>query len=107
MYENIFKINNLTLENFHGQLIDYLMKTNLKYTNEYDLLDEPYALFRHLSESSRFHHKLVKTQMLQVNPLIEPELHDTLCSLAEHLLQLWILSTESVKNYEIFHDEGA
>ena len=79
-----------------------MMKTDSKHGEEYDICDKPYALLRHISESSRFDHKLIKTQMAQVDPLIEPGLYDTLYSLAECLLKLWTLSTESVKNYEMF-----
>jgi hypothetical protein len=102
MYRNQLKICNLSLENFHGPFIEAVMKTDSKHGEEYDICDKPYALFRHISEFSRFEHKLIKTQMAQIDSLIEPELHETLRLLAEHLLKLWIMSTESVKNYETF-----
>jgi len=104
MYRNQLKICNLSLENFHGPFIEAVMKTDSKHGEEYDSCDKPYALLRHISESSRFDHKLVKTQMAQIDSLIEPELYDTLYSLAECLLKLWLMSTESVKNYEMFPD---
>jgi hypothetical protein len=104
MYTRSFKIYNINFRNFNGQFVDNVMKTNSKYSLEYDSLDKPYALLKHISESSRFHHQLVKTQMEQVDPLIEPELYQTLRSLAEYEILLWILSTESVKNYELFLD---
>jgi hypothetical protein len=107
MYRNQLKIQDLNFENFHGPFIDELMKTDSKHAKEYDSFDKPYALFRHISESSRFQHKLIKTQMAQIDSLIEPELFDTLWSLAELLLTLWILSAESVKNYEMSLDGDA
>lgn len=99
MFRKQFKIWNINFRNFNGQFVDRMMKTDPKYSLEYDSLDKPYALIKHISESSRFNHKLVKTQMEQIDPLKEPELYQTLRSLAECEIILWILSTESVKNY--------
>ena len=66
-----FKICNVNLENFDGCFVDNVMKTDSNNAEEYDLFESPYALLKHISESSRFHHKLVKMQMAQVDPLIE------------------------------------
>jgi hypothetical protein len=54
MYRNRLKIGNLNLENFHGSFIESMMKTDSKHREEYDIFDKPYALLRHISESSRF-----------------------------------------------------
>jgi hypothetical protein len=94
MYRNQLKIGNLNIENFYRQFIESMMKTDSKRGDEYDICDKPYALLRHISESSRFEYKLIKTQMAQIDSRIEPELYDTLYSLAECLLKLWIMSTE-------------
>jgi hypothetical protein len=83
------------------------MKNDYKYADEYDSVDEPYALYRHISESSRFQHKLIKMEMARVDPLFEPELYWALRLLAECELKLWILSTESAKNYEMSLDGDA
>ena len=107
MFANKLKIANLNLKNFHGQFVESMMKTDSKHGEEYDICDKPYALFRHISESSRFELKLIKTQMAQIDCLIDAELYDTLYSLADCLLKLWTLSTESVKNYEMFLDGEA
>lgn len=107
MFRNRLNIANVNLENFGGPFIDSIMRTDSKHGKEYDICDNPYALLRHISESSRFDHKLIKMQMAQVDPLVEPELYDTLYSLAECMLNLWTLGTESVKNYEMFLDEEA
>jgi hypothetical protein len=98
------KLCNLSLENFHGPFIEAVMKTDSKHGEAYDICENPYALLRHISESSRFDHKLIKMQMAQIDSLIEPELHETLRLLAEHLFKLWIISTECVKNYEMYLD---
>jgi hypothetical protein len=107
MYKKLFGIHNVNLENFNGSFIDELMKIDFKYADKYDSFWEPYALFLHLSESSRFQHKLIKIQMAQVDPLNEPELYKIYRSLAEHSLKLWLLSTESIKNYELSLDREA
>jgi hypothetical protein len=107
MYKHNLKLSNFNLENCHGPSIESMMKTDSRYTHHYDSFDEPYAFLRHISESSRFQQKLIKMQMAQVDRLNEPELYGTLRLLAEYLLKLWILSTESVKNYEIFLDDEA
>jgi hypothetical protein len=107
MHQKNFRIHSLNIENFKGHIIDDLMKSDSKYADDYDSIDEPYALYRHISESSRFQLKLIKMEMAQVDPLFEPELYRTLLLLAECELKLWILSTESVKNYEMFLDGDA
>lgn len=63
MYKRNFRITNLNIENFNGQFADNLMEVDPKYSNEYDALDKPYALFKHISESSRFQNKLIRVQM--------------------------------------------
>jgi hypothetical protein len=107
MYSKNFKIHNVNIENFDGCFVDNVMKTDSKNAEEYDLFDNPYALLKHISESSRFHHKLVKMQMVQVDPLIESEMFQLLLSLAEYEIKLWILSTEGAKNYEMSLDGDA
>jgi hypothetical protein len=107
MFKKYWRIGNLNLENCHGPFLDAMMKIDSKHAEEYDICYKPYALLRHISESSRFQLKLIKMQMAQVDPLIEPELYRTLRSLGEYELKLWILSTEGVKNYEMFLDEEA
>jgi hypothetical protein len=104
MYERNFRITDLNIENFKGQFVDNLMKVDPKYSHEYDSFDKPYALFKHISGSSRFQYKLIKAQMEQVDPLTESELYKTLYSLAAYFLKLWILSTESVRSLEMFLD---
>ena len=107
MFRRNFRITNLNLENFHGQFADNLMGIDPKYSNEYDAFDKPYALFKHISGSSRFQYKLIKAQMAQVDSLNELELYQTLYSLAAYYLKLWILSTESAKSFEMFLDREA
>ena len=68
MYRKRWGIHNVNIENFNGPFIDRLMRIDSKYVDKYDSFGEPYALFLHLSESSRFQHKLIKIQMAQVDP---------------------------------------
>jgi ADP-glucose pyrophosphorylase len=100
-----FRICNLTIENCHGSFIDSMMKTDSECANEYDIPYKPYALLKHISESTRFQQKLIKTQMDLVDPLVEPEMYKTLRSLAEYVLQLWIFSIESIQNYNGIDNE--
>jgi hypothetical protein len=95
-----FQIKDLNIDNCFGSLIDHTMKTDTEHAYEYDSFDRPFALFRFISETTRFQQKLLKTQLENVDPLMEPEMYGLLRSLSQDVLKLWISSTESVQNYD-------
>jgi len=71
MYTKRFNISNLNIDNCFGPLIDYTIKIDSERAEDYDSLGKSYALFRSISESTRFQQKMLKTQLEKVDPLIQ------------------------------------
>src|SRR5271157_4884684 len=65
--------NNCNCANSHMLFTELMTRKNSEDANGYDFVDKPYAVIKYIHTCAWFQKELLGSQLLEVDPLTEPE----------------------------------
>jgi|GEM_PF-7062983 hypothetical protein len=89
-------------ENCSVPLLEYVDINDPRQAKCYVYLDKTFLFIRYISESTRFLGELLKKDLLEIDPLKEPEKHKVLTLIAEDVSKLH--SSSSASGWEYFFE---